>query len=242
MRSSRSMMPGAASHMSLMGGWFPRKSPPLTVSSMLPGRFAFALPIFCGIDSPRARQCDRFTGRMENGSTFAPISAVLMTAANPGETAAYHDHSGSCHLIAPGLSCAVVWDLRERNVAPFGDTAQRPRPNVYRFANPARKTREQRPCRHLTALLRFVARHNPPLRAEQPDAVGEDAGSGRPVPPRRKTWCGVIAVSDLPDNTIGYSSTSIPVEQPWCRCASDLNESDPAGPALDGLRPVPDQG
>src|ERR1700722_13138918 len=85
MRSSRSMMPGAASHMFLTGGWLARKSPPNTVSSKCfhvesPSPFRF----FAALMPPCAHtECDRFTGTIENRSTVAPISAILITAASP---------------------------------------------------------------------------------------------------------------------------------------------------------------
>src|SRR5947209_20253136 len=85
MRSSRSIIPGAASHMSLIGGWLPRKSPPYTVSSKCcqvespsPLRFFAALMPPCA-----QTECERFTGTIEKRSHCPPISAILMTAAKP---------------------------------------------------------------------------------------------------------------------------------------------------------------
>ena len=71
--------------MSFTGGWLARKSPPYTVSSKCcqvespsPFRFLAALMPPCA-----HTECERFTGTMENKSTWPPISAILMTAESP---------------------------------------------------------------------------------------------------------------------------------------------------------------
>src|SRR5690349_3724372 len=85
MRSSKSMIPGAASHIAFTGGWLARKSPPYTVSSRCcqvesPSPFKF----FAALIPPCAQtECDRFTGTIEKRSTCPPISAILMTAESP---------------------------------------------------------------------------------------------------------------------------------------------------------------
>src|SRR5579864_1882636 len=85
MRSSRSMMPGAASHISFTGGWLARKSPPYTVSSKCcQVESPSPLRFFAALMPPWAHtECERLTGTMENRSTCPPISAILMTAERP---------------------------------------------------------------------------------------------------------------------------------------------------------------
>src|SRR6185437_1206484 len=67
------------------GGWCVRKSAPYTVSSKCcqvvspsPFRFLAALMPPCA-----HTECERFTGTMENRSTFPPASAILITAESP---------------------------------------------------------------------------------------------------------------------------------------------------------------
>src|SRR5262249_6433264 len=85
MRSSKSMIAGAASHIAFTGGWLARKSPPNMVSSRCcqvvspsPLRFLAALIPPCA-----QTECERLTGTMENKSTCPPASAILITAARP---------------------------------------------------------------------------------------------------------------------------------------------------------------
>src|SRR6201984_510015 len=110
MRSSRSMIPGAASHMSLIGGWLPRKSPPYTVSSKCfqvespsPFRFLAALIPPCA-----QTECDRFTGTIENRSTSPPISAILMTAASPASPPPTTMILGAAMLLHPRCGGGVA--------------------------------------------------------------------------------------------------------------------------------------
>src|SRR3954467_13864639 len=122
MRSRRSMIPGAASHISLMGGWLPRKSPPYTVSSKCfqvespsPFKFLAALMPPCA-----HTECERFTGTIENRSTCPPISAILMTALNP---ATPPPHLGNLNA-RPQPSQSATHDNDPRshhlNAPPFG--------------------------------------------------------------------------------------------------------------------------
>src|SRR5262245_38464147 len=79
------MMPGAASHIALTGGWLARKSPPYTVSSKCsqvesPSPLVLTAPLM----PPCAHtECERRQGTNENTSTSWPASASLMIAASP---------------------------------------------------------------------------------------------------------------------------------------------------------------
>src|SRR5215831_8013175 len=79
------MMPGAASHMALTGGWLARKSPPYTVSSKCsqvesPSPLVLTAPLM----PPCAHtECERRQGTNEKTSTSCPASASLMMAASP---------------------------------------------------------------------------------------------------------------------------------------------------------------
>src|SRR5215469_13050674 len=97
------MMPGAASHMALTGGWFARKSPPYTVSSKCcqvesPSPFKF----FAALMPPCAHtECDRLTGTIENRSTCPPISAILITAESPASPPPTTIILGAAILVSP---------------------------------------------------------------------------------------------------------------------------------------------
>src|ERR1051325_1669746 len=79
------MMPGAASHIALTGGWLARKSPPYTVSSKCsqvesPSPFVLTAPLM----PPCAHtECERRHGTNEKTSTSWPDSASLMMVASP---------------------------------------------------------------------------------------------------------------------------------------------------------------
>src|SRR5215471_669117 len=79
------MIPGAASHIALTGGWLARKSPPYTVSSKCsqvesPSPLVLTAPLM----PPCAHtECERRQGTNENTSTSCPASASLMMAASP---------------------------------------------------------------------------------------------------------------------------------------------------------------
>src|SRR5690348_7726250 len=109
MRSSKSMMPGAASHISFTGGWLARKSPPYTVSSKCfqvespsPLRFLAALMPPCA-----HTECERFTGTIENRSTWPPISAIFMTADKPASPPPTTMIRGAAILLS-SLHCRVA--------------------------------------------------------------------------------------------------------------------------------------
>src|SRR5262245_51163042 len=79
------MMPGAASHMALTGGWLARKSPPKMVSSKCsqvesPSPLVLTAPLM----PPCAHtECERRQGTKEKTSTSWPASASLMMLASP---------------------------------------------------------------------------------------------------------------------------------------------------------------
>src|SRR5690606_40554599 len=84
-RSMRWIIPGAASHMFLTGGWLAKKSPPYTVSSKCsqgesPSPFVLTAPL---IPPCAHTEWDRLTGTIENKSTEEPASATLIAAIRP---------------------------------------------------------------------------------------------------------------------------------------------------------------
>src|SRR5271169_4241305 len=179
MRSSRSMMPGAISHINLTGGWLARKSPPYTVSSKCcqvesPSPFRF----FAALIPPCAHtECDRFTGTMENRSTLAPISAILITAASPASPppttmilgVAILLHRPSVAGCSRGCSVACV-DYGAVRPA----FLQRTRAEGVQTRKPgSEQHQEQNQAYAQQPLLRLISRHNAPLRRKQPDAIRE---------------------------------------------------------------------
>src|SRR5437660_2666221 len=173
MRSSRSMMPGAASHMSLIGGWLPRKSPPYTVSSKCcqvesPSPYRF----FAALMPPCAHtECDRFTGTMENRSTSAPISAILITAASPARPPPTTMILGVAILShRPSAGCTRV--TRAGNVSARLVLLQRTRAERIQTGKSRSAQHQEKYQAHAQQpLLRLVPRRDAPLRAEQPDAI-----------------------------------------------------------------------
>src|SRR5262245_526489 len=85
MRSSMKTMPGAASHMPLMGGWLARKSPPYAVSSRWTcGLSPSPLVLTEALRPPCAQtECERLTGTSENNKTGTFASHSRMTVINP---------------------------------------------------------------------------------------------------------------------------------------------------------------
>src|SRR5580704_3130328 len=165
MRSSRSMIPGAASHMSLKGGWFARKSPPKTVSSKCfhvespsPFRFLAALMPPCA-----HTECERLTGTMENRSTSPPISAILITAANPASPPPTTIILGVAILLhRPSRS--RNWAVRCRGCHGSGRQLLKPLPERVQThqANHA-KQQEKSHAQPKQPLLRLVAGDNAPF-------------------------------------------------------------------------------
>ena len=193
MRSSRSMIPGAASHIFLTGGWLPenrRRKPcrqsACQVESPSPFRFFAALIPPCA-----QTECDRFTGTMENRSTLAPISAILITADKSREPAAYHNnfrsspsssHRPSVARLFAAVSRAHAGVRRCRPVDPVRGRER----NEYKLANPAPLSTKKN-ARHTRRqpLLRFLSRNNAPLRARTARFHKRNATKPQPVPQRR---------------------------------------------------------
>ena len=87
------MMPGAASHIALTGGWFARKSPPYTVSSKCsqgesPSPFVLTAPLM----PPCAHtEWERLTGTARTDRRYARFGRFDCRH-QAGKTAAYYDN------------------------------------------------------------------------------------------------------------------------------------------------------
>src|SRR5580658_2127554 len=138
-------------------------------------------------------ECDRFTGTMEKRSTFAPISAILMTAESPARPPPITIILGTaivglpffhilCRLILCGLILRRV-SARSLIVHSSGRLpCCRPRLIGLLRARPERSQAGQSRAgqdkeKHHThgekPLLRLVSGNDSPLRREQPDAISE---------------------------------------------------------------------
>src|SRR5215469_7854465 len=178
MRSSRSMMPGAISHMTFTGRWLARKSPPYTVSSKCcqvespsPFRFLAALMPPCA-----QTECERFTGTIENRSTCPPISAILMTAASPASppptTMIFGAAAISVHPPS-GNNCPGI-----HNVSTGSGLLETRAECVQASESDDAHKEEECEANPKQPLLCFFAGNNAPLRREEPDSVGKVPGCG----------------------------------------------------------------
>ena len=99
------------------------------VVEMLPGRVAFALEVFGGVDA--ALRAHRVRPLHRNNGEQVDVRAHLRDlddCGQSGEAAAYHDDSGSCHLIAPAFRVLAVVGLYASDVAVGRVLLQRTRP------------------------------------------------------------------------------------------------------------------
>src|SRR5260221_1452503 len=183
MRSSKSMIPGAASHMAFTGGWLARKSPPYTVSSKCcavespsPFKFLAALMPPCA-----HTECDRFTGTMENRSTDPPISAILITAANPASPPPTTMILGFAMLYLLFLTWVTI-SLGQAGLRVLNLTGPNRIHRLLLEAHPHRVKAAQTDAAHYhkefqtgrqQPLLRFFPGNQPPLGGKQPHAIGQ---------------------------------------------------------------------
>src|ERR1051325_11605165 len=173
MRSSKSIIPGAASHISFTGGWLARKSPPYTVSSKCfqvesPSPFKFLAALM----PPWAHtECERFTGTIENRSTCPPISAILMTALNPASPPPTTMIRGAAILMRP---LSVQRRVPHRNVASVARDVLKSGVEGVETGN-SHHRQDHKICQAQTqqSLACLISNDNPPLRAEQPNSVCE---------------------------------------------------------------------
>src|ERR1700686_3342922 len=132
------------------------------VESPSPFRF------FAALIPPWAQtECDRFTGTMENRSTLAPISAILMTAASPARPPPTTMILGVAMLLhrpsVGGCGGPCVHNVGGRPRRLLEALAERVQTHQTHDAQQHEKTEAnlQKP------LLRFIAGDNAPFRSEQ---------------------------------------------------------------------------
>src|SRR5437879_9556821 len=136
------------------------------VESPSPFRFLAALMPPCA-----HTECERFTGTIENRSTFAPISAILMTAESPARPPPITIIFGAAAIVPLSVFCDLLV-IHHRGPRFVGLLRPRPERGKARQSRPGQnkeecQTHDQKP------LSRPFPGNDAPLRREQPDAVCE---------------------------------------------------------------------
>src|ERR1700719_3057807 len=138
------------------------------VESPSPFRFLAALIPPCA-----HTECERFTGTIENRSTLAPISAILMTAASPARPPPTTMILGIAILLhrpsVAGSRVACVHNVSGRPRRLLEPLPERVETDQTYDA----QQHEQCQAHTQKPLLCLVAGDDAPLRGEQPDPVGE---------------------------------------------------------------------
>src|SRR5579862_804643 len=123
-------------------------------------------------------ECDRFTGTMENRSTVAPISAILITAASPASPPPTTTILGVAILLhrpsVVGCRRPRVHNICSRTRRLLEAFAER----IQAHQTDDAEEHEKCQAHAQKPLLGLVAGNDAPLRSEQPDPVGEVPRSG----------------------------------------------------------------
>src|SRR6266576_386225 len=126
-------------------------------------------------------ECERFTGTIENNSTLPPISAILMTAARPARPPPITMIFGLDAISLRFLSLFEEAGLRffhdasaDRVYGLFGET----RAHRIESCEPhCAHEKEEAQAHAKESAARGFSGNDAPLRAEQPNAIGEMPGS-----------------------------------------------------------------
>src|SRR5580658_453881 len=185
-------------------------------------------------------ECERFTGTMENRSTFAPISAILMTAESPARPPPMTMIFGAAAIVSlPAFRIRYglgrfhgcgVWSGRLLRARPERSKAGESR---------AGQDKEESETHDQKSLPRPISGNDAPLRREQPDAIREVPRSRDQAHNiKQKEWslkhfglhlaerCARICVQI---NSGKPHRPGVP---------DDVGEGDAAGPALRRVHPI----
>src|ERR1700693_2251838 len=183
-------------------------------------------------------ECDRFTGTIENKSTCAPISAILMTADNPASPPPITIILGTAGIVALSAFCNLLVIHRRRTR--FNHRLLRTRPEC-RETSQSRGSHdeEQREAHSQKPLSRLFTGDDAPLRREQPYAIaevprGRDETQHIEEEQRRLKYFPLHFAERC--IRVGVQIDAGKAHRP--RMPDDVGEGDTAGPALRGVHPV----
>src|SRR5437764_6798726 len=200
------------------------------VESPSPLRFLAALMPPCA-----HTECERLTGTMENRSTCPPISAILMTAESPASPPPTTMMRG-----AAMLSCPLHYRMARGNIAGHTRKILETRVEGVEAGNADHgQNHEECQAEAEQSLLRLVANHNPPLCAEQPDAVSEVPRGRDQTDYVERQQPGVVNFRrHLAKRCNGIVVQVRAAEAHGVGVPDDVDEGNPAAPALHAVHPV----
>src|ERR1700680_25058 len=192
-------------------------------------------------------ECERFTGTMENRSTFAPISAILMTAASPASPPPMTMILGAAISLHRLSVRSGFWFRRVARVhdgSPCRRSILKPLAECVQ-AHQAHRAHEQKKSQAQPekSLLRLVAGNNSPLGREQPDAIGEmPRGANQPDHVEGKQQRVMNLRRNLAERELRMIVQVNPGKAHRVGMPQDVKEGDAAGPALRRIQPVSSPG
>src|ERR1700722_5750728 len=182
-------------------------------------------------------ECERLTGTIENKSTLPPISAILMTAESPASPPPTTIIFGAAAIVSLSAFCNL---LAAHCGSPRLNELLRTRPERSEAGQPyARQDEKECQAQNQKSFPRLLPGNDSPFRAKKPDAIGEMPRSCHEShhikqKQRRLKYLTLHFAKRCVRRRMQIDAR----EAHGVRVPNDVDERNPAGPALRRVHPI----